>query len=288
MRILISGGSGKLGSILARILSQNGQGVSVFDLPIVDFSRVADLPNVEVFKGDITQYPQVREAMEGIDGVIHLAALLPPQSEKNPQRTMAVNVSGTDNILKAMREVSPNARIVFSSSVSVYGNTATEKPPIHTNHPLVASDNYSDTKIRSEAAIVGSGLSYYIMRISGVWATEVFEFPEVLQFRADQRVEFVDREDVALALASAIENPRCRNRVLNIAGGKTWQMTGGELVERLCDAIGVDVEVKFPEEHGWFDWYDTSESQRTLGYQRTSFHDFLVKLRGVFMEFLGR
>ncbi|MFQ6075551.1 MAG: NAD-dependent epimerase/dehydratase family protein [Candidatus Bathyarchaeia archaeon] len=287
MRILVTGGCGRLGSSVVRALSERKHLVRVFDLPFVDFSRVITLPNVEVFKGDITQYPQVRGAMDDMDAVLHLAAILPPHSEKRRDRTMAVNVDGTENILRAIQEVSPEAFIAFSSSVSVYGNTAHERPPIGVDHPLAASDIYSESKVLAEKRILEADLPYCIMRISGIWGAEVFEFPEVLQFRADQRTEFIDREDVVRALASSLEEARARDRVFNIAGGETWQMTGGEFVERLCEAIGVEVEVDFSEEYGWFDWYDTTDSQRVLNYQRTSFDRFLDRLRAAFEELFG-
>lgn len=284
MRILVTGGCGRLGSSVVRTLSERNHLVRVFDLPSVDFSPVTGLPNVEAFKGDITRYPQVRGAMEGVDAVLHLAAILPPHSERGRDRTMAVNVGGTENIMRAIQEASPEAHLVFSSSVSVYGNTAHERPPIGVDHPLSASDVYSESKVLAEKKILESDLTYCILRISGIWGAEVFEFPEVLQFRADQRTEFIDREDVVLALASSAEEPRARDRVFNIAGGETWQLKGGEFVERMCGAIGIEAEVSFSEEYGWFDWYDTTESQGVLDYQRIPFDKYLERLGAAFRE----
>ena len=55
-------------------------------------------------------------------------------------------------------------------------------------------------------------------------------------------------------------------------------MTGAEYIAHSYEALGVDVEPVFSEEHTALDWYDTSRS-RFLGYQRTTFNDFLERLR---------
>jgi len=286
MRIMVTGGAGKIGSLVVRTLSERGHQVKVFDLPFVNFSNVQSLPNVGLYKGDLTNYDHIRDATKHLDAVLHLAALLPPASEKNKERTMAINVEGTRNILRAIKEVSPKALIIFSSSVSVYGNTAHEKLPIKVDHAPTPSDFYSESKIIAEKAIAMSNVPYSILRITGISAAELFEFPNPLQFRNDQRIEFIDRNDAALAIVSSLEKETAKNKILNIAGGDTWRMIGEEYIERVSKAIEFDVKIHYPEEYGWFDWYDTTESQKLLDYQRTSFSIFLEKLRKVFKDLI--
>jgi nucleoside-diphosphate-sugar epimerase len=287
MKILVTGGAGKLGSLIVRMLSDRGHQVGIFDLPFANFSKVSYLPNVQIFKGDLTKFPQVCKAVKGFHRIIHLAAILPPASERSREKTMMVNVNGTRNLVKAIQEVSPEATIVFASSVSTYGNTAKEEPPIRVNHPLTPSDLYSESKIRAEETIIESGVPYFFLRISGIVAAEIFEFPEVMQFKENQRIEFIDRNDAALALVSAVEEITNQDRVFNIAGGSTWRMQGGEYVKNICKAIGFEVKVNYPKEYGWLDWYETSESQRLFNYQKTLFQTFLKKLTNVFKELFG-
>ena len=64
----------------------------------------------------------------------------------------------------------------------------------------------------------------------------------------------------------------------NIAGGSSWQLFGSGYINKFYDALGVDVEPQFSCEYTAVDWYDTSKS-RFLGYQKTSFNEFLGKLR---------
>ncbi len=287
MRVLVTGGAGRIGSYITKLLSERGHFVRVFDLPFVDYSRVSSLKNVELFKGDITVYDQVKKAVRGVDAILHLAAILPPGSEKNRERTIKINVGGTENICKSALETNKNARLVLASSVSVYGDTHGENHPIKINHPIMGSDFYSESKVRSEKMVLESGLQYTILRVAGISTAEPFEFPEIMQYKEDQRVEFIDRDDVALAFVSSVEKLRSKNEVFNIAGGRTWQMIGGEYVNKLCEAIGMFTEINYPEAYGWVDWYDTSKSEEILGYQKTSFGEFLIKIGDVFKSLFG-
>ncbi len=287
MRVLVTGGAGRIGSFITKLLSERGHSIRVFDLPFVDYSRVSSLKNVELFKGDITVYEQVQKAVRDVDTILHLAALLPPGSEKSRERTIRINVGGTENICKSAREVNENSQLLLASSVSVYGDTHEEKPPITINHPIIGSDFYSESKVRSEQMVIESGLDYTILRVAGISTAEPFEFPEILQYRENQRVEFIDRDDVALAFVSSVENRKSKNTIFNIAGGETWQMIGGEYVNRLCEALGMFTEVRYPIDYGWVDWYDTTKSQEILGYQKTSFNEFLIKIGDVFKSLFG-
>jgi nucleoside-diphosphate-sugar epimerase len=105
---------------------------------------------------------------------------------------------------------------------------------------------------------------------------------------AEQRVEFVNRDDVADALFACTRRPEARGKIFNIAGGKTWQMQGEEYAMALYGAMGLDPkEAMFSSEPGWFDWYDTTESQALLQYQNTPFSEFVAQLRQAAGEAFG-
>lgn len=281
MKILVTGGAGKLGALVVEALVQRGHHVHVFDLPHVDFSPVNTLPHVHVFKGTIVDRDHVTAACDGVDEAVHLAAILPPYSERDAETTLQVNVTGTRNVVQALEDTSA-APLVLSSSVSVYGSTQDEDPPITTKHPVTATDIYAQSKILAEEAVQGSSLRYTILRISGIYAAVPFEFPSPVQFRAAQRVEFVAREDVVTALVAAAEDTSQGNTILNIAGGRSWQMTGEHFVGDVFAAFGVDGAVDYLPDDGYFDWYDTHASQRRLRYQQTSFVRFTKKLSTLF------
>jgi len=281
MVVLVTGGAGLLGAELIKRLVSKGYTARAFDLPTADFWRVNGLERVETLRGDATSFEDVREAVKGVEAVFHLAAILPPICEENRELTMRVNVGGTENLLKAVREEASEAPFIFSSSVAVYGKTAGEEPPISENHVLSAVDNYSESKIRCEESIRRAGVTYTILRISGIVGAEFFELPDVLQYGADQRVEFIDRRDVATALLSSLERDEAKDQVFNIAGGKTWQMLGRNYIESICKVFDIPADRDYSKDFTWLDWYDTSRSQATLNYQNIPFNNFLSDLKRV-------
>lgn len=285
MKILVTGGAGRLGVMLIEGLVKNGYNVRVFDLPFVDFSQISSLKNVEIVKGDVTNFDDVRNAVRGVDGVFHLAAILPPRSERDREWTMRINVGGTKNVLESIKEEKRGIPIIIPSSVSVYGITAVETPPIREDHPVVATDAYSESKIKCEELVKAQCDSYTILRISGISYVAFMELPDILQFRADQRVEFIESGDVVTALAASLERLEARNQVFNIAGGKTWQLRGREYIEKLCEAMDIpSSKANYSRDYGFFDWYDTSRSQAVLDYQHATFENFINKIKALVEE----
>ncbi|MBT3285617.1 NAD(P)-dependent oxidoreductase [Candidatus Bathyarchaeota archaeon] len=278
MRILVTGGAGRLGYSVSRQLVENGQTVRVFDLPQVDWSHVERL-GVEAFKGDITDQGSVTDACKDVDAVVHLAALLPPRSESSRELTMKVNVSGTENILNSINSDTP---IVLTSSISTYGITANAKPPINETYPQTPHNNYSKSKISAEKVVMDAGNPTSILRIAPISVADLVELPDSIPYRSDQRVEFIFVDDAACAIVISLKV--CDDReIYNIAGGKSWQMTGTEYIDRFYAALGVEVEPVFSEEYTAVDWYDTEKGER-LGYQRTSFNQLEKKLEVLGME----
>jgi len=280
MRILVTGGAGRLGYSVSRQLVENGHTVRVFDLPHIDWSHVERL-GAEAFRGDITDQDSVASACEDVDVVVHLAALLPPRSEASHGLTMKVNVEGTENILNSITGDTP---IVLSSSISTYGITADARPPIKETYPQTAHNNYSESKIRAEKGVLDAGNPTSILRIAPISVADLVELPDIIPYRGDQRVEFIFVDEAANAIVSSLD--ACDDReVYNIAGGKSWQMTGNEYIERFYTALGVEVEPVFSMNYTAVDWYDTEKGER-LGYQGTSFNQ-LERMLEVLGEELG-
>jgi len=279
MKLLVTGGAGRLGTELIRNITARGHSVRAFDLPQVPWEALKEVPNVEVFKGDITQPSYVSEACEDVEGVFHLAALLPPRSEANSALTMKVNVEGTRNVIEALKD-RPEAPLILASSISTYGPTADVKPPINESSPQMAHNNYSKSKIEAERIVRASGNPHVVLRIAPIAVADLIELPNVIPYRADQRVEFVYVGDAAQALHSAFERREAWGGTFNIAGGKSWQMTGSEYIERFYGALGVDVEPHYSEVYTAVDWYDTSRGS-FLGYQIVTFNGFIEKLKTV-------
>ena len=124
---LVTGGAGFIGSHLVEELLAKGHRVRVLD----NFSsgrqeRLEPFAGgVEIVEGDLRSRPTVREAVDGVDFVLHQAAVPSvPQSVEDPVTTNDVNVGGTLNLLEAARDAGVK-RLINASSCSVYGDTET-------------------------------------------------------------------------------------------------------------------------------------------------------------------
>lgn len=124
-RYLVTGGAGFIGSHLVETLLREGQQVRVFD----NFSTGSEhnlapfAGDVELVRGDIRDLDAVRQAVAGVDVVLHQAALPSVQrSVQDPLTANDVNVNGTLNMLVAARDANAR-RVVFASSSSVYGDS---------------------------------------------------------------------------------------------------------------------------------------------------------------------
>ena len=286
--VLVTGGTGSLGKCVVQRLHKEGYTVRVFDLPNMNYAGLEGEEGIEVLRGDITQLTSVQQAVESVSAVIHLAALLPPASEQRRELTFTVNVEGTTRVAEALKRVNPDAPLVYSSSVSIYGDTTGVKPPVTVGHPQQALDIYAESKIAAEKSLRESYANAVIFRISGISVPSIQSPPEVWPFMADQRIEFIHRDDVVAALCNAVRMKEAKGHVFNIAGGITWQTTGRAYVKDYYDLLGVPIEEACFQEHpGWCDWYDTEESQRVLRYQNTPYQAYLGQLRDEVEKVMG-
>lgn len=286
---LITGGAGSVGRQLVEMFAAAGRPVRVFDLPVMDFTGLEDRDGIEIARGDITDSDGVRAAVSGVDAVLHLAAILPPNSERDRDLTFRVNVAGTQNIIDAMEATNPDARLVFTSSISTYGDTSAEDPPVRTSHAQSAIDIYADSKIEGERLIRDSSLdNATVLRIAAIAVPAFLEPPTPWPFMEDQRVEMAHRDDVADALFASASAPDAGGKVFNIGGGPTWQLRGRDYVRDFFDVMGAPVELAtYRDAPGWVDWYDTDESQRILGYQNRSYQHYIGEMQTIIQEMMG-
>jgi nucleoside-diphosphate-sugar epimerase len=124
---LVTGGAGFIGSNIVESIVKRGGKVRVLD----NFATgkrenlSAWMDRIELVEGDIRSFHLVREAVEGVDFILHQAALPSvPRSVKDPITSNEVNVSGTLNILEAARAEGVE-RVVYASSSSIYGDLET-------------------------------------------------------------------------------------------------------------------------------------------------------------------
>jgi nucleoside-diphosphate-sugar epimerase len=155
-KVLVTGGAGFIGSHIVEQLLKNDNSVVVLDnfssgkmenLSFVEnLSRATD--QYELIKEDIRDYDICLRACEGVDVIIHQAALRSvPKSMNKPYDYNEVNINGTLNLLNVAKECGIR-RLVFASSSSVYGDTD-KFPEKETDYPLLISP-YALTKLAGE------------------------------------------------------------------------------------------------------------------------------------------
>ena len=147
--VLVTGGAGFIGAHLVHRLVDVGARVRVLDLFTTGRrENLADLlDRVELIEGDICDLQLARQAVAGVEYVLHLAALVSvPESIERPERNFAVNLGGTHNVLLAARDAGVR-RLVFSSSCAVYGDHAA---PHHEGLAPRALSPYAAAKLAGE------------------------------------------------------------------------------------------------------------------------------------------
>lgn len=203
MKILLTGGAGYLGSILARKLLKRGHDVRILDNFLFGRQSVSNMrgKSPELVEGDIRDITAIGRSLKGIDTVIHLASIVGTQaSEIDPKTSVEINYLATRN-LADMCKIYGVRQLVFASTCSVYG----EQPGrlITEGSKVDPLDSYAHSKIQSEKAILHAYDSPAILRLGTL-------------FGASYRMRF----DLAinLFLARAINKER-----LTVFGGGQWR-----------------------------------------------------------------
>ncbi|MEW6441429.1 MAG: NAD(P)-dependent oxidoreductase [bacterium] len=289
--ILITGGAGNMGRSLAGALRGQGHGLRILDLPACDFGFFDGWERTSVFPGDILDRGFLRNALRGVDWVYHLAAILPPASEANRERTFRVNVEGTRSLIEAASSGAAPSRpptVVLASSVSVFGDTTSHEGLVASGHPVAPNDLYAASKVEAEAVLMKSGLPFVNLRISAVVIPAFLDPPEPWPFTRGQRIELVPLADLVRAMANLAGKEGAVRRTLILAGGPEWRIRGEDYVRRWGEVMDIPLEeMSFMERPGWLSWYDTRESQVLLDYQKTSLDAFLAQLAAAVAEALA-
>jgi nucleoside-diphosphate-sugar epimerase len=294
MRILLTGSFGNIGKNVLKLLLKVGHEVRCFDIETEknrrthqDLSRnLRNARRIEAFWGDIRNPVDIEEAVRDVQGIVHLAAVIPPLSEREPETARAINVEGTRHLIQAAEVVDPQPKLVFTSSVSVYGPRMTDPPPRRIDEPVNPTDHYSSHKVECEKMLEASGLPWTILRVAAVSVSDMNGSmdPILFEIPLDQRIEFVHSRDVARACVNSLSADAV-GKILHIGGGNGSQMLQRVFLTRILETTGIGMlpESAFlvPEEDSdWFytDYMDTEEAQALLHFQAYTFEDYLDEL----------
>lgn len=160
MKVLVTGAAGFLGSHLTERLVELGHKVKALihydsnnNWGWLENSKYKN--EIEFVVGDIRDFDSVYSAMQGVDQVFHLAALIGiPYSYSSPLAYVKTNIEGTYNVLQSSKFLNTE-NIIITSTSETYGTA--QYVPIDENHPIVGQSPYSATKISADSLAV----SYY-------------------------------------------------------------------------------------------------------------------------------
>ncbi|MEI7898150.1 MAG: NAD-dependent 4,6-dehydratase LegB [bacterium] len=268
-KVLITGGSGFIGSHLTEELIDRGCDVKVF-VHYNSFNRwgwIDYLPSekkkkIEVFTGDIRDPNGVREAMKGCDVVFHLAALIGiPYSYHSPDTYVDTNVKGTLNILQAARQLDVS-RIIHTSTSEIYGTA--QFVPITEEHPVNPQSPYAATK----AAADFLALTFYRSFNTPVAVVRPFNtygprqsaraiIPTIITqlVNGDGKVtlgsvtptrdlNFV--KDTANGFIKAAESDMALGEVINL--GSNYEISVGDLARKIATLMGKEIHIQGADE----------------------------------------
>ncbi|MCJ7651132.1 MAG: NAD(P)-dependent oxidoreductase, partial [Candidatus Lokiarchaeota archaeon] len=189
------------------------------------------------------------------------------------------------NIINAMLLQKTPTKIIYTSSVSVYGDRLKD-PNIKITDPVKISPGhpYDESKIAAERLIRESGIEHVIFRLSYCTSTDMLKFrPVLFDMPLKTSVEIIDARDVALALVNAIETREIWGKIFNLGGGKECQIEFGEHVDDMLEIMGFGRHF-FPEKafaisdsHCGF--YDTREIEEILKFQNHNLSDFYADVK---------
>jgi UDP-glucose 4-epimerase len=264
-RILVTGGAGLIGSTTIDLLLRKyaPRKIVAFDnLVRGNLSNVEQAlqdPRLTFVRGDICDADAVRRATEGMDAVVHLAALRITACAAEPRTAMETMCDGSFNVVEAAREAGVK-KIVAASSASIYG-MADSFPTNENHHPYNNQTWYGASKVMLEGLLRSyhsmHALPYVALRYFNVYGprmdihgkyTEVLirwmerieaGQPPLILGDGKQTMDFIYIEDVAranvLALASDLGDD-----VFNVASGTETSLN--ELAQALLNVMGSDLK----------------------------------------------
>ena len=158
MKVLVTGGAGYIGSVLTRQLLDKGYKVRVLDLLMFGGEPLLDLfnnPSFEFVKGDVRDEKAVRKALDGIDAVAHLAAIVgDPACAKDPELTNDINLNGSKLLYNIANELGVK-RFIFASTCSNYGKMKDPEAFVDETSELSPVSLYAQTKVEIELFLLG-------------------------------------------------------------------------------------------------------------------------------------
>jgi nucleoside-diphosphate-sugar epimerase len=241
MKILVTGGAGKVGQWVVGELLKSDSGKPGHDVVVFDRVPGPESSSVKYLIGDVQDLAQVFEAVVGCDAVIHLAAIKNP-NVATTKLTFEINVVGTFNVHHAAFRFGVK-RVVSTSSIAILGWSYSERDfapdylPIDENHPIRPQDVYGLSKEIGEdiaRSYTRKGLETIVIRPSGVVTPDALAQIKREGGRRPTKFQtycYIDVRDLAAAYRLAVERPMPEETVFFVVADDSV------VAEPLCDLL---------------------------------------------------
>ncbi len=260
MKVLVTGGAGYIGSVLVRQLLDKGFNVRAFDSLKFGGDALYDVmlnKNFEFIKGDIRNAEEVAQALEGIDAVAHLAAIVgDPACKKYSDEAKETNWDGSVALFEAAEKAGVQ-RFVFASTCSNYGKMPDPDSFVTETSELRPVSLYAELKVKFEKYILeerkDTNMSATALRFSTVYGFSprirfdltVNEFTRNATINGEQEIwgaqfwrPYCHVDDLARAVVLVLESEdaKVRSNVFNV-GTTEENYNKGMIIEEVCKVV---------------------------------------------------
>ena len=257
MRYLITGITGFLGPHLAKILIENNH--EVYGLVRINMGRENDIRDIlsdEIFSkitfvySDLCNYRTLKNIFETtqFDGIFHLAAQThQPTSFTDPIQTWQWNVIGSVNLITCIQDLQPQTKLIFCSTVEVYGNLGKDKRKLNENDKLLPANPYGASKAAIDLyiqermenkqlnAVVVRPFCFTAPRRGSTFSisSDALQIAKMMLNKQDKVLRIgnldtsravTDVRDIANAFYLIMTNNNTSGQVINVCGGETYKM----------------------------------------------------------------
>ncbi len=254
MTVLLSGGSGFLGSHIAEQLSRAGRAVRALVRRTSDTSFLEQLDGVELHEASMSDREGIVKAAEGCTAIVHCAGLVKARSEDEFHR---VNVGGTENMLAAAQAIQGNLRrFVHVSSITIGGPSNGQGDPVSVDAPPRPLTPYARSKRAAERACLAlkDELPVTILRPAAIYGPrdrEILAIFKAVNLRLlpylgspENKLSMIHGADCGAACIAAIDAEVPSGSLYALSDGKVHRFA--DLVDAIETALGKRAWVRFP------------------------------------------
>lgn len=271
--ILIIGGAGNVGHKLIENLLED-YSITVLDLKSkLSVQRLSLFENkIKIVYGDVGDYHLVKDLVKKNDVVINLAGIVPPLADLSEKLALGTNYEGTKNIVDAINSVNPECIYLYTSFISVYGETKNIERDLslkgEVNNP---DDIYSISLIRSEDYIKEKLSKYVILRLPIVTTPNNYY---IKRMSLNRMIDFITVKDLNKIITRVITEDKAYGKTYNI---KSFTINSNTFIKNYFKACGKINMFRRNKYYGRYEDFKQIDKFISMNYQ--SYTDYFKELK---------